>query len=81
MRTHSTTIGDGAAIVECQYHFDSDGDLDELTVMFHGVDIKDALTESQIADIEAKCHAAAEADYKESKDDSRIDAYIERMEA
>ena len=80
MKTHSTTIGDGAAIVDCQYHFDSDGDLDELKVMFHGVDIRDALTDSQLEEIEAECLAAAESDYQDSKDDARIERYIADLE-
>ena len=77
MRTHETTIGEGDAPVTCRYHFDIDGDLEELMVMFNGVDIVDALTIQQLDKIEAECRAAAEADYEESKDDARIENYIE----
>lgn len=81
MRTHETTIGEGAASVTCRYHFDSDGDLDELEVMFFGVDIRDALTDQQLGEIEDECRAAAEADYEESKWDTKIDNLIELMNA
>ena len=77
MSTHATTIGEGSAIVICHYHFDSDGDLDTLRVMLSGVDIVDALTIQQLDKIEAECRVAAEADYEESKDDARIENYIE----
>lgn len=79
MRTHETTTGEGDAPVTCRYHFDIDGDLEELEVMLNGVDIVDALTIQQLDEIEAECRAAAEADYEESKDDARIENYIERM--
>ncbi len=81
MRTHETTIGEGDANVTCNYHFDADGDLDDLEVIFHSVDIKDALTDQQLGKLEDECRAAAKADYEEHKDDARIDAHIERMTA
>ena len=81
MRTHETTIGEGDAPVTCHYHFDLDGDLDEVQVMLYGVNIVSALTLQQLGEIEDKCRAAAKADYEDSKDDARIDAYIERTTA
>ena len=79
MRTHETTTGEGDAPITCHYDFDIDGDLEKLKVMFNEVDIVDALTIQQLDKIEAECRAAAEADYEESKDDARIENYIERM--
>lgn len=78
MRVHATTTGEGNAPVKCIYHFDSDGDLDALEVLLQGVDIKNALSDQQIADLEESCRAHAKSDYESSKDDARIDAYIER---
>ena len=77
MRTHEMTTGEGDASIICHYDFDIDGDLEELKVMFNGVDIVDALTLQQVNKIEAECRVAAEADYEESKDDARIENYIE----
>ena len=79
MRTHETTIGEGPAYVTCGYEFDSDGDLDDLEVMMEGVDIVQALTLQQLAELEDKCRAAAKADYEERKWDAKIDNYIELM--
>jgi hypothetical protein len=76
MSTHETNTGEGGASVTCHYSFDSDGDLDGLIVMMQGIDIRDALSDQQLAELEDKCRAAAKADYEETKDDSRIDAYI-----
>ena len=81
MQTHETTIGEGSAYVTCGYQFDSDGDLDTLNVMLGGVDIFQALTYQQIAEIEDKCRAAAKADYEERKLDTKIDNLIELMNA
>ena len=79
MRTHEMTTGEGDALVTCVYDFDIDGDLEELEVMLNGVDIVDALTIQQLDKIEAGCRVAAAAEYEESKDDARIENYIERM--
>ena len=78
-----TTTGEGGATVECRFDFDAEGDIEVLQVFVdgEGKDIKDALTESQVIELEAECHKAAEAAYRESKDDSRIDAYIEQRMA
>ena len=81
MSTHETNIGEGDALVTCHYEFDSDGDLDSLQVMFNGVDIVDALTDQQLGLLEDICRSAAKGDYESSKDDARIDAYIERTTA
>ena len=81
MDTHETTIGDGGAQVTCRYHFDSDGDLDELQVMFCGVDIKDALTDQQLGELEDECLKSAMEDYEVRKYDTAIDTYIERRAA
>ena len=81
MRTHETTIGEGSASVTCGYEFDDDGDLDDLEVMLDGVNIVQALTLQQLAELEDKCRASAKADFESSKDDARIDAYIERTTA
>ena len=81
MRTHETTIGEGDAPVTCRYHFDIDGDLEELEVISHNPNIAKALTQQQLDKIEAECRAAAEADYEESNDDAAIENYIERMAA
>ena len=81
MRTHATTIGEGSAIVICHYHFDSDGDLDTLRVMFEGVDIRDALSEPQLDEIERECRSAAKTEYEESRYDTAISNYIEEMTA
>lgn len=79
MQTHETTIGEGDAPVTCHYEFDSDGDLDDLEVMLEGVDIVSALTLQQLAELEDKCRAAAKADYEDTRYDTAIDNYIERM--
>ena len=79
MRTHETTIGEGDAPVTCHYHFDLEGDLDEVQVMLYGVNIVQALTLQQLAELEDKCRAAAKADYEERKHDTAIDNHIERM--
>ena len=79
MRTHETTIGEGDAPVTCRYHFDIDGDLEEIEVMLNGVDIVDALTIQQIDKIEAECRVAAEADYEENKNNTAIENYIEKI--
>ena len=81
MRTHETTIGEGGATVACWYQFDSDGDLDTLSVMFCGVDIVDALSEGQLEWLEDECRKAAKADYESSKWDAKIDNLIELMNA
>lgn len=79
MDTHETTIGEGNASVICHYSFDSDGDLDDLKVMMQGTDIRDALTDQQLGELEDECRKAAEADYEESKLDAKIDNLIELM--
>ena len=79
MRTHETTIGEGDAPVECHYQFDDDGDLETLQVMFNGVDIVDALSDQQMGLLEDICRAAAKADYENTRYDTAIDNYIERM--
>jgi hypothetical protein len=81
MRTHETTIGEGAASVTCHYHFDADGDLDGLNVILEGVDIILALTEQQLAELEDKCRVAANADYEEQKGEALISRYLSRMDA
>lgn len=81
MRTHETTIGENSASVICNYQFDDEGDLDVMQVMLGGVDIVDALTLQQWAELEDKCRAAAQADYEDTRYDARIDAYIERTTA
>jgi hypothetical protein len=81
MRTHETTTGEGSASVICHYEFDSDGDLDALQVLFNGVDIVDALSDQQMGRLEDVCRAAAQADYEDTRYDTRIDAFIERMES
>ena len=81
MQIHSTTIGEGAAPVVCRYHFDSDGDLDHLYVLFQGVDIKEALTDQQLGELEDKCRAALESDAKDAEYDRGQAAYEERMAA
>lgn len=79
--SHWTKIGEGDADVECLYHFDSDGDLDMLLVMMDGKDITKSVTLQTLGELEDECRDAAKAKYEESKDDARIDAYIERMAA
>ena len=81
MDTHETTIGEGNASVICHYSFDSDGDLDELKVMFFGVDIASVLADQQLGELEDECRAAAKADYEEGKWDTKIDSLIELMNA
>lgn len=78
LHTHCMTIGDGGALVECRWVFTEDGDIEGLQVWMDTQDILTALTEAQVIEIEEACHKAAEAAYQESKDDSRIDAYIEQ---
>ena len=79
--THWTTTGEGDAQVECRFDIDEDGDIETLQVWMGDTNIFTALTEKQIEKLDAECLAAAEADYREHKDDARIDAYIERMAA
>ena len=81
MDTHETNIGEGDAPVTCHYSFDSEGDLDALQVIFFGVDIKDALTDQQLGELEDECRIAAKVNYDETKDDTAIDNYIERTTA
>ena len=81
MSTHATTIGEGSAIVICHYHFDSDGDLDTLRVMFEGVDIRDALSDQQLAELEDECRAALASDAKDAEYDRGQAAYEDRMAA
>lgn len=81
MDTHETTIGENSASVICNYQFDDEGDLDVMQVMLDGVDIVDALTLQQWAELEDKCRAAAKADYEERKWDTKIDNLIELMNA
>ena len=81
MDTHETTTGERNASVICHYSFDSDGDLDDLKVMFFGIDIASVLTDQQLGELEDECRAASKADFESSKDDARIDAYIERTTA
>lgn len=77
--SHWTTIGEGDDSVECRYHFDSDGDLDTLRVMFEGVDIKDALSDQQLGELEDECRAALASDAKDAEYDRGQVAYEERM--
>ena len=81
MRTHETTIGENSASVICNYQFDDEGDLDVMQVMLDGVDIVDALTLQQWAELEDKCRAAAKDDYENTRYDTAIDNHIERMTA
>ena len=81
MRTHETTIGENSASVICNYQFDDEGDLDVMQVMLDGVDIVDALTLQQWAELEDKCRAASKADYENTRYDTAIDNHIERMTA
>lgn len=83
MHTHCTTTGEGDAQVECRFDIDEDGDISTLQVYMdgEGKNIFKALSEKQVEKLDAECLAAAEADYREHKDDARIDAYIERMAA
>ena len=79
MRTHDTKIGYGNAAVTCRYHFDDDGDLEDLQVIYGGIDIVDALSEPQLDEIERECRSAAKTEYEESRYDTAISNYIERM--
>jgi hypothetical protein len=83
MHTHCTTTGEGDARVECRFDIDEDGDISTMQVYMdgEGKNIFKALTVAQVEKLDAECLAAAEADYREHKDDARIDAYIERMAA
>ena len=74
--THVTTTGEGGATVECRFDFDSEGDIELLQVFVdgEGKDIKDALTEGQVIELEAECHASAEDDYRESKASAAFEA-------
>ena len=83
MTSHWMEIGEGKAYVECKYEFDSDGDLQKLEVYVdgEGKDIKDALGDQQIVDLEESCRAHAKADYEEGKWDTKIDSLIELMNA
>lgn len=81
MRTHETTIGEGDAPVTCRYHFDIDGDLEEIEVMLNGVDIVDALTIQQLDELEDECRAAAKTEHAESRYDTAISNYIEETTA
>ena len=81
MDTHETTIGENSASVTCNYKFDDEGDLDVMQVMLHGVDIVDALTLQQWAELEDKCRAALKADAKDAEYDRGQAAYEDRMAA
>ena len=79
MRTHETTTGEGDAPITCRYDFDIDGDLEELQVIYGGIDIVDALSEPQLDEIERECRSAEKTEYEESRYDTAISNYIERM--
>ena len=81
MRTHETTTGEGDAPITCRYHFDDDGDLEELQVIYGGIDIVDALSEPQLDEIERECRSAEKTEYEESRYDTAISNYIEEMTA
>ena len=81
MRTHDTKIGYCAAPVTCRYHFDDDGELEELQVMYRGIDIVEALSDLQLDEIERECRVAAKTEYEESRYDTAISNYIEEMTA
>ena len=83
MTSHWMEIGEGKAYVECKYEFDSDGDLQKLEVYVdgEGKDIKDALVDQQVADLEESCRAHAKADYEEGKEDAMINRYLSRLDA
>ena len=81
MRTHETTTGEGDAPITCRYDFDDDGDLEELQVIYGGIDIVDALSEPQLDEIERECRSAAKTEYEESRYDTAISNYIEEMTA
>ena len=81
MDTHETTIGVGNASVICHYSFDSDGYIDELKVMFFGIDIASVLADQQLGELEDECRAAATAEYENTRYDTAIDNYIERTTA
>lgn len=56
-----TEIGEGKALVEVEYHIDSDGDLDQMDVLLGNRDITDAISKTWLDIIEQKCfvHAIA----------------------
>lgn len=81
MRTHETTIGYCAAPVTCRYHFDDDGELEELQVMYRSIDIVEALSDLQLDEIERECRAAAKTEHAESRYDTAISNYIEETTA
>ena len=78
-----TTTGEGGATVECRFDFDAEGDVEVLQVFVdgEGKDIKDALTEGQVIELEAKCHKAAEAAQADNEYDRGQVAYEEKMAA
>jgi len=68
-----TTTGEGCAIVECYFSVNSDGEIEDLKVMFDGVNIIAALTEDQCIDIESDCMAGYLAQCKEDNAEAKFD--------
>lgn len=71
-----TTTGEGRAIVQCDFSVDSDGDIEDMQVMFNGVNIIDALTEEQRTEIESQCLT----DYLATCEDEKAEAAWERKQ-
>lgn len=76
----STTTGEGRAIVDCSYSVDSDGDIEDLKVNYHGLNIIKALTEEQVNDIEAECLATYLEQCKEDAAEAKWERKQERDE-
>lgn len=50
-----TLIGEGRAVVDVDYHFNTDREFDHFKVLLNGTDITAALTEEQRWELEDEC--------------------------
>lgn len=81
MTTTMTTIGEGRAIVCCEYTVSYDGDVEDLEVFFGGKDITPCLTLEQIEDLEIECYQDYCKQAQEHNDDMRIERYLSDRES
>jgi hypothetical protein len=80
MSTYSTVIGEGDAPVDCEYHVNNDGEVEELEVMLYETNITKALSAAQIEHLEGVCLKAYEEEARESQWDAAIENYISNQE-
>ena len=75
-----TKTGEGGAEVNCTFNVDSDGDVIDLEVGFKGVDIFNALSESQVEALESQCFKHYMDEAKQSNTDAAIERHLSNLE-